>query len=259
MSLRDALKADFGVDVLVNGGSGRCNDPFIILPCSAAEAVRTQLVLLRGLGRGRGELWRLVQAEPVAGFAPAQQRLRIETVAFTHNEIISETRTYYFDVSRVDGTPNAQARVTAWADPRTSFAAPAQIGWLHFDAVIDNGQDTSAFDVSLFYSGLGAKAAIYIYGFHDPLQHVSSEERRANELQRVCNQVFGSHPDAKMPWPIREVGPFTLQHFLIGKDLSVAGVAINGSHYLKLRLTYFDDPKMRELMSITVDELARVS
>ena len=73
MNLRQLLKADFEIEVLVQGGTGLADDPFVIEPCSGGGATRTQLNLLRGLERGRGELWRLLEAEPVA---PAVQCLR---------------------------------------------------------------------------------------------------------------------------------------------------------------------------------------
>jgi hypothetical protein len=150
--LRQSLKDDFGIEVLVEGGSGLRDDPFVIERCSVAGAARTQLNLLRGLERGRGELWRLLQAEPAFDVAPAIQRLRIESVLFTQDEIITETRAYYFDVSKVDGVPDARAPLVEWSDPRTTFAAIYQIGWLHFDCAINNSQGKDVLDTALQYS-----------------------------------------------------------------------------------------------------------
>ena len=48
--IKATLKADFNVDVKIARGIGQRADPFVIEACSAAEAVRTQLDLLRGLG-----------------------------------------------------------------------------------------------------------------------------------------------------------------------------------------------------------------
>src|SRR5262245_27599504 len=107
MNLRDGLKADFGIDVLLERGIGLRDDPFVIEQCSSAEATRTQLNLLRGLGLGRRELWRLFLAEPAPEVGPAIQRLRINAVLITQEQVITQTRAYYFDVSRVDGTPDA--------------------------------------------------------------------------------------------------------------------------------------------------------
>jgi hypothetical protein len=260
MTIREALKADFGIDVLIRGGSGRMVDPFVIDPCSSRDAIRTQLNLLRGLGRGRQELWRLLEAEADREVAPTMQKLRIEAVSFTQVEIVTEVRSLYFDVSHIDGTPDASAPLIEWSDPRTTFCAPSQIGWLHFDRAIDNSQSDAVLDASLLYSALGAKAAIYIYGAADGrMEGVSSAEIRERELQLVCGQVQAAHPDAKTPWPVHFVEPFALQHFLIGDDMSIAGIAVLGPRYLKLRLTYFDDLKMRELMIGTIQELAKLA
>jgi hypothetical protein len=184
MNLRQLLKADFGIEVLVQGGTGLADDPFVIEPCSATDATRTQLNLLRGLERGRGELWRLLEAEPVA---PAVQCLRIKTVLFTRDEIINETRGYYFDVSQVDGVPDAGTPLIEWGDPRTTFSAMYQIGWLNFDRATPNNQSKDVLDTSLHYSSVAAKATIYIYDSADPFtQERSPVERRAKELQSVC-------------------------------------------------------------------------
>lgn len=260
MNLRDALKADFGIDVLVERGSGRQDDPFVIEPCCAADATRTQLDLLRGLGRGRRELWRLLTAETARDIGPAMQRLRIETVSFTENEIISETRALYFDVSRVDGTPDASLPLIEWADPRTTFSAVSQIEWLHFDRAITNSQEGDALDVALQYSAIGAKATIYVFGSAvTPSQEFPLAELRAKELEKVCWGVGNQYTQATAPWPAQVVEPFAFQHFLIGEDMSIAGVAVLGSHLLKLRLTYFDDLKMRELMGQAVGALCSLA
>lgn len=254
MSLRAALKEDFGIEVLLKSGTGSKSDPFLIEPCSALEATRTQLNLLRGLERGRGELWRLLTSEPAREIGPAIQRLRIATVLFTENEIINETRAYYFDVNQVDGLPDASIPTTEWSDPRTKFSAPFQIGWLHFDQAIDNNASGDALAITLQYSSLGAKAAIYIYGS----ANASAQGVVKQELQAVCDQVRKMHPDAESPWPVSLIKPFALQYFLIGDDMSIAGVGVLGPHLLKLRLTYFDDFKMRELMGEAVRELAQL-
>jgi hypothetical protein len=253
-NLREALKNDFGIDVLIKCGHGLRDDPFVIEPCSAADATRTQLNLLRGLGRGRRELWRLLQAETVRDIGPAMQRLQIEAVSFTPQEVSTEVRGYYFDVSEVNGVPDAGTPLIEWTDPRTSFSAVSQIGWLHFDRSIDNSGD-ERLDTSLQYSAIGAKATIYVYG---SVGHPATEWR-AKELHSVCSEVRSMHAHAEMPWPVRLAEPFALQYFLINENLSVAGIAVVGRHFLKFRLTYNDDPKMRELMNETIGEVARLA
>ena len=255
MNLRQSLKEDFGLEILVQSGNGLRNDPFVLERCSATDATRTQLNLLRGLGRGRGEMWRLLQAEPIA---PAVQCLRINTALFTRNQIITETRAYYFDVSRVDGVPDASIPLVEWTNPRTTFCAVYQIGWLHFDRVVEANKIKHLLDTSLQYSSFGAKAAIYVYGSADrSLQELTPAESRAKELRTVCNQISAMQPNAEAPWPVHTNEPFALQAFLSGDEMTIAGIAVLGTHFLKLRLTFFDDMKMRELMGETVHELAQ--
>jgi hypothetical protein len=257
MNLRQLLKADFGIEVLVQGGTGLADDPFVIEPCSATDATRTQLNLLRGLERGRGELWRLLEAEPVA---PAVQCLRIKTVLFTRDENINETRGYYFDVSQVDGVPDAGTPLIEWGDPRTTFSAMYQIGWLNFDRATPNNQSKDVLDTSLHYSSVAAKATIYIYDSADPFtQERSPVERRAKELQSVCDEIRAIQPNLEAPWPVQIAEPFALQAFLSGEAMTIAGLAVLERVFLKLRLTFFDDPKMRELMQETVQDVVRLA
>jgi hypothetical protein len=257
MNLRQSLKADFGIEILVEGGSGLPDDPFVIEPCSATAATRTQLNLLRGLGRGRGELWRLLEAEQVA---TAIQRLCIRTVLFTPDQIINETRRYYFDVSQVNGVPDAGAPLVEWEDPRTTFSATYQIGWLHFNRAIPNNQSKDVLDTSLQYSSVGAKATIYIYDSVDRLpRERSPAECRAKELKNVCDEIRAIYPNVEAPWPIHIVEPFALQALVSGEKMTIAGVAVLGRVFLKLRLTFFDDLKMRELMQETVQEVVRLA
>jgi hypothetical protein len=195
--------------------------------------------------------------EPVV---TAVQRLRIETVLFTQDQIINETRSYYFDVSRVDGVPDAGTPFIEWTDPRTTFSAIYQIGWLHFDRAIDNAQSKDVLDTSLQYSSINAKAGIYVYdAFDQSLRELPPAERRAKELHAVCAQVREFNPNAEAPWPVSTVEPFALQAFLSGEDMTIAGIAVLGRVFLKLRLTFIDDWKMRELMSVTVHDLVRLA
>lgn len=253
MNIRSALKADFNIDVRITDGSGRRADPFVIEPCSAAEACRTQLNLLRGLGKGRGELWRLLEVETHQ--AGRMQSLHIEAILLTDAEVVTERRALFFDISAVAGLPDALPEVVEWRDDRTVLAAPFQVGWLHFDKAIDNKPGDGTLDASLLYSSAHAKATLYVYGWNasGPTMQQAADTR-AGELARVCEEVRQLNPSAETPWPIAVHGPFALQHFLIEDNLSVAGIAVLGPHFVKLRLTYLDDPKMRELMSFTVNE-----
>ncbi len=256
MGIRELLAADFGIEVKVARGGGLRADPYVIEACSNVEAVRTQLSLLRGLGRGRCELWRLLGVETSVGENAGFQSVHIEAVRFTHEEIITEKRAIYFDTSAVEGVPDAGVPFVEWSDVRTPFTATSQVGWLHFDRTINNSIGKNSLDTSLFYSGAGAKATLYVYDPDPSHAALSPLEVRSRELTAACSQVQLANPSARAPWPTLISGPFALQHYLIGNDLSVVGIAHLGRHALKLRLTYFDDLKMRELMKSTIHEFA---
>lgn len=259
MNLRHALRADFGVNVLIESGRGLRHDPYVIEPCSAAVATRTQLDLLRGLGYGRQELWRLTGAAMVPAPGTLIQVLDLDSVIFKPDEIITEARSYYFDVSQIDGQPDPITPVIAWSDSRSKFSAPHQIGWLHFDRAIDNG-GFDRLDASLIYSAAGAKGALYLYQVEErPKSPAFSSDRRIHELGLISDEVRRQHPEAKTPWPPMIANPFALQTFLIGDRISFAGVADMGNHLLKLRLTFYDDPELREMMSDTMMELRRLA
>ena len=126
MNIKEALKADFGIDVKITGGSGRRDDPFVVDAVCRRRGCSKPTGPVAWLGAGRRELWRLLAVDNGAGGSADLQSIQIETVLFTDEEIITETRRLYFDISAVDGLPAAAGPIVVWSDPRTPLAAPAQ-------------------------------------------------------------------------------------------------------------------------------------
>ncbi len=199
MGIKEILAADFGIEVKIACGSGLRADPYVIEACSTVEAVRTQLNLLRGLGRGRCEPWRLFSVETPVGENAGFQSVQIEAVRFTDEEIITEKRALYFDITAVEGGPDAGVPVVEWSDVRTAFAAISQVGWLHFERAVDNAAGKNSLDTSLFYSGAGAKATLYVYDPDPSFAALSPIEVRTRELTAACSQVQLANPSAKAP------------------------------------------------------------
>lgn len=248
MNIRDRIRLDHGIDVRISAGSGRREDPYVIEDCSAAEAALTQMQLLRGLGLGVGNLWRIIEWLPCDAGA-ATEVIRIETVRFTEDEIETTTRGLYFDTRAVTGQPHALHPLISWRGPSDAPVLPFELGWLHFDKALHNATP-DAVDETLFYSAPGAKASVYIYS----RQAEGRVGERDAELARVAAMAFKT--GMKDPWPVIESGTFALKYFLSEEDLSLVGVANYGPHFIKVRLTYIDDPKMREMMSATVGALS---
>jgi hypothetical protein len=201
--------------------------------------------LLRGISRGLGELWRIKEWKPCA-VGSATEVIRIEALRFTQTQIEAETRGVYFDTRAVTGDPCLLHPLVAWRGPPGLPGLPYELGWLHFDQALNNTSSDGAFDQTAFYSGAGAKASVYVY----VRSVVDGEGSRDAELERASAALPA--PGLEDPWPMIEIGPFALKFFLSGSDMTVVGVAVSGMYFVKVRLTCFDDPKMRELMMATL-------
>ena len=54
LSLKDFLKRDFDYDLKILGGFGQsASDPIVVMASNAADAALTEMLVLRGIGKGR--------------------------------------------------------------------------------------------------------------------------------------------------------------------------------------------------------------
>lgn len=247
MNVRELLKRDHGIDVRISAGTGRRDDPYVVESCGAVEAALTQVRLLCGIARGLGELWRIIEWKP-SDVGSATEVIRIEALRFTPTQIETTTRGVYFNTRVVVGTPHSLHPLTSWRGPPGSPILPYELGWLHFDETISNAPSADTFDQTILYSGAGAKASVYVY-----VRSAADAGTRDEELKLASAMLLNA--DLEDPWPVIEMGPFAMKFFLSGSDVTAVGVAVSGLYFVKVRLTYFDDPKMRELMNSTLKAL----
>ncbi|HOF42100.1 MAG TPA: hypothetical protein PLD73_18680 [Candidatus Hydrogenedentes bacterium] len=245
MNIRQLLKRDHGIDVRISAGIGRRDDPYVLDKCDVEEAALTMLQLLRGLGRGLDELWRIIEWTP-SGVDATTEVIRIEVVRFTETEIETTTRGVYFDTSAVSGAPHTLHPLISWQGSSGVPALPFELGWLHFDQVFNNAASDGLFDQTILFSGAGAKASVYVY----TRSSGNGGETRDAELERAAAVVLTA--GLQDPWPVIEVGPFAVKCFLSRTDMTLVGVALCGPYFVKVRLTYFDDLKMREMMNASL-------
>ena len=254
MLFKDRLKADFDYDVRIASGAGSRADPFVVEPCTAAEASLTQYKVLQGLGRGRREIWRLADTGAENGAHSTYQGIGIEAVEYTDTEIITERRRIFFDIAAVEGRPEPLATAVAWRSPQLKFDAPFHLEWLHLDSINNNAAAGEPLDVSLFYSGIGAKATLHVYQGRAPA-NLDPELLRNEELVVASEQLEAHQPKAKDPWGIQHAGSLALRYYILKNDLTAVAVARKDYCFVKLRLTFFDDLKMRELMTAVTQRL----
>ncbi|WP_237068009.1 hypothetical protein [Microbulbifer guangxiensis] len=220
--------------------------------CNADESALTQVYLLRGIAKGLGELW-CIRDWNFCQSGLATEVVVIDALRFTPTQIETFTRGVYFDTRSVVGNPCMLHPLISWRGPVDIPFLPYELGWLHFDKVLDNTSCVGGFDQTILYSGFGAKASIYIYLRSDVAAEAEAGAARAAELKRASEVLMCA--DLKDPWPVVEKGPFAIKFYIDGSDITTLGVAVRGRYFVKVRLTYFDDPKMRELMNSTLNAL----
>lgn len=162
MNIRELLRLDHGIEVRISAGTGHGSDPYAIEKCSADEAALTQVKVLRGIALGLGELWRIKEWK-ACGVDSSNEVIRIEAVRFTPTQIVTETRGIYFDTRAVSGDPFSLYPLISWRGPPSSVDLPYELGWLHFDEVINNTPSGGTLDQTILYSGAGAKISVHVY------------------------------------------------------------------------------------------------
>lgn len=100
MTIKDLIKADFGVDLPISGGTGNSIDNAIIIHSSGQnDYVGTENFILYCLGKGRGVEWKFLGNELLVYGNKKIDKLKIETKETTPSEIITQTENYYFDIT----------------------------------------------------------------------------------------------------------------------------------------------------------------
>lgn len=247
MNVRELLKRDHGIEVRISGGTGRRHDPYVVENCSVEEAALTQVQLLRGIACGLNVLWRIKEWSP-CDICSATEVIVVETLWFTPTQVETEILGVYFDTRAVAGDPCSMHPLISWQGPPGSPILPYELGWLHFNKALNDSPTTGTFDHTVVYGGPGAKASIYVYA----RSAGDAGGVRDAELERCASAAISLNPDLDDPWPVIEMGPFAMKVFLSGGDITVVGLAVSGMYFVKVRLTYFDNSKMRELMTSTL-------
>lgn len=100
MILKDLLKLDFGVDLPISGGFGNSVDNAIIIHrTDLNDYVQTEYFILNCLGKGRCIEWKGVGQELLFHNHRKIDKIKIETIETTRNEIITQIENYYFDIT----------------------------------------------------------------------------------------------------------------------------------------------------------------
>jgi hypothetical protein len=259
--IKNLLKQDFGMDLNISGGSGQSReDPIIVLSDTETEAAHTELLVLRGIGKGRnlagqngggGFLWRSVGINLVSESSPQIVQRKIETKEIRSDEIVTQTENYYFSRKNLDSkAEEIQSQVVVHENRSASIRFPYEIGWLHFDYKIDNEPQSPGLGYTLAYNAPEIKATVYVYPIRDDAKSQPSFIHAELELARKEIILVHGEDAIEHDWGVRTEKDNIQYAFILKKEperASVLMISERKRHFVKLRCTFFDEPHMRDI------------
>lgn len=242
MDLRKLLKVDLGVDLPISGGTGQSReDPIVVVVSDPIDIVRTQMLLLRGLGRGRQIFWRKLQRALLGSEWPGIEQLKIETVQLTRDQQITATENYYFETQMAKARQWQDCPLIAYADAN-GVLIPYELGWLHFE---NKTQNKPELGVSLAFGAPGIKATVYVYdsGLSD-LAPGTADNRLHAEFDKAAQGILMTSPDTEA-WADPEPSPrCRVRYYRSGQDAidaTVLWMTVEQGKFVKARLTWTRD------------------
>jgi hypothetical protein len=246
ITLHDLLLRDEGADLPIRGGFGQSRDEPIVVDHSDPELVgETQMLVLRGLSRGRGIFWRCLARNLLGDKWPGIEQFKIETVELTASKLITQTENYYFDLSGMiaGGATGTHSAPICYYD-NSGLCFPYEIGWLHFNDIIDNEPQAPGLGVTLRYGAPGIKGTVFVYdrqrrdipsNINDPW--VQAEFEEASVAATMRSEV------APWPEPLPN-GAYLVRYWALGddaQDATVLWMAVARGKLVKARLTWHRD------------------
>lgn len=249
------LKRDFNLEPNISGGFGQTrDDPVVLLDSDPIDASMTQMQVLKGLGMGKGILWRILERNPIVVGSANIEQIVIETKELKESEIITQQENYYFDVSLANALGKPLPDVIVFYDKNINLNFPYELGWLHFSGFRDYESEVAGLGQSISYNALGIKATIYIYDNlrKDIPDNFDSFVLR-HEFESAVSDLMTAHPSADTMGQFSKGKNFILQAFKVDGSFSLIGLGAVGGMFVKLRITHDQDPVMIEISNQFID------
>jgi len=246
--IKELLKHDFGYELDIAGGTGQSkDDPIHVLSPLEKDVIHTESLVLRGIGKGRGILWRTLQTELVDGTEIIQRK--IETKEASETEIITQVENYYFLRKNIPSHSESSKDIV-FLDEQAGIAFPYEISWLHYDGITDySTQGKGELGYSLAYNAPEIKATIYVYP-----KVVSNTETNVleGELEVALADIralYGSD-EIEHVWEAIIIKGYILYYYFpkhSPQETSLLLIMRKGNYFVKLRCSFIDDEFMRTI------------
>jgi len=257
--IKEMLYRDFGYELNIGGGSGQSKlDPMTVNASTPEQASNSELLVLRGLVRGRGIFWHLLESNVIEVDGRHLVQRKIETKEFTKNQIITQTENYYFERSKAPIYSGQRLPIDiAHTDENIGLSFPSEIGWLHFEEIVDYEIRQPGLGYSLAYNAPGFKATVYVYPILERVPEHDAELKSAiddyvslNGNDSVEHHWGGSTDEYQSSFYFIPKGS--------RKELSGVTVIKCVNHFVKIRVTFYDDLEIRAFSQQFHRELLKI-
>ena len=236
--LKELLLRDFGKDLRISGGTGNSvDDPIIIEVKSPHDASWTEMEVASCIYGRLGWHWRAVGRSKQVESGKRIEKLSCEVKYIDDGQLVTETRNFYFDLSRVElGEQEITPACGFNLGVNTGMGLPYQLGWFHFTGLTNNEEARAGMGVSAAYSAPTTQATVYVY--NKGLDDIKSDnEGQLNaEFATAMNDLLAAHTDAKQVAE-RFDENLLFAAFEMDTAYSIITLSAVGNHFFKIRAT----------------------
>lgn len=257
MPLREMLKRAFNIDVPISGGLGSSQTDTIVVHGSLPTQVSLTMVqTLRGIGKSIDVLWHTIGQEIVERDGRNLVRFKVLTKHGTETEIVTQQNNHYFDIGSTGSGWQPTLNPIVYIDQSSNVKLPYEIGWFHFDNIIDNEAKVKGMGQSIAYGAPGIKANIYIYDKGLPLipSDIDSQIVRG-EFQSAVADFKTVYPDPFVRGEPARIRYFLIQTFNVGDDVAYVGLGSVKGKFIKIRITHKQDQLFYDCVRESVSAL----
>lgn len=236
--LKELLLRDFGKDLKIAGGAGNSvDDPILIEVESAHDASWTEMEIASCIYGRLGWHWRAVGRAKLEEGGKLIEKLSCEVKYIEADQLITETRNFFFDLSNVDmGEQEITPACGFNLGSSTGMGLPYQLGWFHFTGLTNNEEAQAGMGVSAAYSAPTTQATVYVY--NKGLDDIKSgnESQLEAEFASAINDLLAVHTGAKQVAE-RFDNNLLFAAFEMGTAYSIITLSGVGNHFFKIRAT----------------------
>lgn len=236
--LKKLLLRDFGKDLKISGGAGNfVDDPIIIEVETAHDASWTEMEVASCIYGRLGWHWRAVGRTKQVENSKHIEKLSCEVKYIEDDQLITENRNFYFDLSSVDlGEQEITPACGFNLGANTGMGLPYQLGWVHFTGLTSNEEAQAGMGVTAAYSAPTTHATVYVYNKGMADIKSSNKGQLETEFASARSDLLAFNANTKQVAE-RFDDNLLFAAFEIGTAYTIITLSAVGNHFFKIRAT----------------------